>query len=70
MRILHVFCEQQFGTSCPELGIDPNAPHDQQVVVKDDFGNSIRMSQEQWAVLAAQASGTSALVARELASAS
>jgi hypothetical protein len=37
----------QCSCGCPELFVDPHAGDDQRVVITDDFGGSIRLSQAQ-----------------------
>jgi len=44
------FCGQ-CSCGCPELWIDPAADDDRRVVITDDFGQSIRMSLAQLAVI-------------------
>ena len=44
------FCGQ-CSCGCPELYVDPAADDDRRVVVTDDFGQSIRMSLAQLAVI-------------------
>jgi hypothetical protein len=40
------FCGQ-CSCGCPELAVDPTAPTNQQIVIRDDFGHSIHMSSDQ-----------------------
>lgn len=44
------FCGQ-CSCGCPELYVDPAADDDRRVVITDDFGQSIRMSLAQLAVI-------------------
>ncbi|MDF2978332.1 MAG: hypothetical protein K0S40_3060 [Actinomycetospora sp.] len=44
------FCGQ-CSCGCPELWVDPAADDDRRVVITDDFGQSIRMSLAQLAVI-------------------
>jgi hypothetical protein len=44
------FCGQ-CSCGCPELYLDPDAGEDRRVVITDDFGQAIRMSLAQLAVI-------------------
>lgn len=40
------FCDQ-CTCGCPELAVDPAAPDNRRIVIRDDFGDSIHMSSDQ-----------------------
>ena len=49
LQVIAVLCHTD--TCCPIVAIDPSAGEAQQVVIQDDFGQSVRMSREQFRVL-------------------
>lgn len=51
---LATFCGQ-CNCGCPQLFIDSDAPEERRVVLTDDFGQQVQMSEEQFQDLVAQA---------------
>jgi len=49
LQVIAVLCHRD--TCCPIIAVDPSAAEAQQVVIQDDFGQSVRMSREQFRVL-------------------
>lgn len=49
-----VFCGS-CSCGCPKLHVDPDAPADRRIVITDDFGQLIQMSQDQFGDFVAQA---------------
>jgi hypothetical protein len=50
LRHVTTFCGQ-CSCGCPELYLDPAADEDRRIVITDDFGQAIRMSLAQLAVI-------------------
>jgi hypothetical protein len=48
-QVIAVLCHTD--TCCPTIALDPTAADNQQVVIQDDFGQSVQMSREQFQVL-------------------
>lgn len=51
---LATFCGQ-CDCGCPQLFVDPDAPAERRVVLTDDFGQRVQMSEDQFQDLVAQA---------------
>jgi hypothetical protein len=49
MQVIAVLCHTD--TCCPTIALDATAEAPQQVVIQDDFGQSVRMSRAQFQVL-------------------